>query len=221
MIFPPSILSTAYTDCGEWGLAPLFKNAIKDGILEPNDCKYFQVFTIPNAPSSLNFNCPRVYSVPEINPLNPIEISNALICARKSVLRIAEFCKKYFKGFEHAYISNIADALGVRVSRRIKGEYVYTADDLKTGRKFKNPVLVGNYPIDIHSNKDGESVLEQIMQDYELPVEALHSADIGNLYVAGRCLSADFEAQAALRIQPACFSMGEGVAKHIKKLCNI
>jgi len=29
-------------------------------------------------------------------------------------------------------------------------------------------------------------------------------------------LSADFKAQGALRIQPSCFSMGEGVAKWIK-----
>lgn len=211
-------LSTAYTDNGKWALEPLFTDALQKGVLKAADCKYFQVFTVPNAPNTLNFNCPRVFAEPEINPLSAIDTSKALVQARESIVRLADFCKKYFPGFENAYISNIADELGIRVSRRIKGEYIYTSEDLRTGKKFKEPVLVGNYPIDIHSNSSDGSVLEHIMQDYELPIEALHSADIDNLYVAGRCLSADFEAQAALRIQPSCFSMGEGVAKHIAKL---
>lgn len=211
-------LSTAYTDSGKWALQPLFEDAIKQKVLKAEDCKYFQLFSIPGAPGSIAFNCPRVYSKPEINPLDNIQISKALIKARESIVRLANFCKIYFPGFENAYISNIADALGVRVSRRIKGKYVYTVNDLKSGKKFKNPVVVGNYPIDVHSNKKGESILEHTMQDYYLPIEALMAEDYNNLFVAGRCLSADFYAQAALRIQPSCFSMGEGVAKHIAGL---
>lgn len=211
-------LSTAYTSSGDWALAPLFSDAVSKNILKKTDLGYFQVFTIPGMSSSLSFNCPRVFSSPEINPLDNVNISKALVEAREGIIRLANFCKIYFPGFKNAYISNIADNIGVRVSRRIKGKYIYTVDDLKSGKKFKNPVVVGNYPIDIHSNKEGESRLEQTLQDYYLPIEALISADYENLYVAGRCLSADFQAQAALRIQPSCFSMGEGVAKHIADL---
>ena len=67
----------------------------------------------------------------------------------------------------------------------------------------------------MHSDKKDGSTLD-IVQDYELPIESLMSADIDNLYVAGRCLSADYMAQGALRVQASCFSMGEAVAKHIK-----
>ena len=211
-------LSTAYTDSGKWALEPLFKDALAKNTLKRADCKYFQLFTMPGAPETIAFNCPRLYSEPEINPFNEIELSKALAEGRESIIRLAKFCKNYFPGFEDAYISNIADAAGIRVSRRIKGKYVYTADDLRSGKKFKNSVLIGNYPIDVHSNKAGESVLEQVNQDYELPIEALMAADYDNLFVAGRCLSADFEAQAALRIQPSCFSMGEGIAKFIKNI---
>ncbi|MCQ2789697.1 MAG: FAD-dependent oxidoreductase, partial [bacterium] len=211
-------LSTACTDSGNWALRPLFEDAISNNLLKEEDCKYFQVFTIPNKFDSLAFNCPRLYFEPEINALDPVKTSEALIKGRESILRIANFCKLYLPGFEKAYISTIANSLGVRVSRRIKGKYIYTENDLKTGKKFKNPVLVGNYPIDVHSNKKENSVLEFTNQDYEVPIEALMSADIDNLFVAGRCLSADFKAQAALRIQPACFSMGEGIAKHISTL---
>lgn len=211
-------LSTAYTwDKGrKWAMAPLFDDAVKEKILKDEDRNYFQLFTIPGMSTSVAFNCPRIAA--EINPLDNTQSSKSLQEARESMLRLANFCKIYFPGFEKSYISNIADALGVRVSRRIKGKYIYTVNDLKSGKKFDNPVLVGNYPIDIHSAKKGESKLEHLTQDYYLPVESLMSANYKNLFVAGRCLSADFESQAALRIQPSCFSMGEGVAKHIANL---
>lgn len=214
-------LSTAYTwDKGavKWSLEPLFKDAVNEKVLKNEDRKYFQLFTIPNMPNSVAFNCPRVCLVTDVNPLDNMQVSKALVEARESIVRLADFCRIYFPGFDNAYISNIADALGVRVSRRIKGKYVYTVNDLKSGKKFKNPVVIGNYPIDIHSDKQGESVLEHTTQDYQLPIESLMSADYDNLFVAGRCLSADFKAQGALRIQPSCFSMGEGISKHMANL---
>ena len=55
-------------------------------------------------------------------------------------------------------------------------------------------------------------------KEYQLPIEALRVKDIENLFVIGKCISAEFEAQAALRIIPSCFSMGEGLAKYIKHL---
>ena len=107
--------------------------------------------------------------------------------------------------------------LGIRVSRRIKGKYVYTLEDLKSGKKFDNPVVISDYPIDVHSSKKNSSTL-QTYREYQLPIESLMSADIDNLFVAGRCLSADFMAQGALRVQSSCFSMGEGAVKYIKTL---
>jgi hypothetical protein len=118
-------------------------------------------------------------------------------------------------GFENSYISNIADALGVRVSNRIKGKYVYTIDDLKSGRKFEHPVLISDYPVDVHSSSKNSSTLE-MTAEYQLPIESLMSDDYDNLFVVGRGLSADYLAQGALRVQASCFSMGEGVAKYIK-----
>lgn len=214
-------LSTACTwdsDSTKWALKPLFDDAVDNNILKDEDRSYFQVFSVPKMIDTLAFNCPRVHFDPEIDPLDNDSVSKALIKGRESIVRIAEFCKIYLPGFKNSYISNIADSLGVRVSRRIKGKYIYTVDDLKSGKKFANPVVIGNYPIDIHSSKKGKSQLEHTMQDYQLPIESLMSADFDNLFVAGRCLSADFSAQAALRIQPSCFSMGEGIAKHIASL---
>lgn len=212
-------LSTAYTwDMDRaWALRPLFKDAEDKGILKPHDSNYFQVFTVAGMPDTIAFNCPRI--IDYNNTLAVKDTSKALILARKTILRLSEFCKTYFPGFENAYISNIADMLGVRTSRRIRGKYIYTMEDIVTGKKFENPVVVANYPIDVHSRKKNSSTLKMV-QDYEIPIECMMSNDIDNLFVAGRCISADFMAQGALRVQTSCFSMGEGVARYIAKLIS-
>lgn len=204
-------LSTAYTwdTDRKWALAPLFEYAVTKGILKDSDRNYFQLFTVAGMTDSIAFNCPRI--------VENKDYSATLRLARESILRLSNFCKNYLPGFENAYISNIADMLGIRVSRRIKGKYVYTIEDLKSGKKFENPVVISNYPVDVHSKDKNKSTLHKV-QDYQLPIESLMSADIKNLFVAGRCLSADFMAQGALRVQASCFSMGEGIAKYIASL---
>lgn len=210
-------LSTAYTwdNNKDWALRPVFKAGIEEGLITEEDSNYFQIFTIPQMHSSLAFNCPRLISDTDINPEDTIQTSKLLMSARASIQRLSVFLRKYFKGFEHAYISSIANELGIRVSNRIKGKYVYTIDDLKSGKKFKNPCLVSNYPVDIHSKEKNKSTLEHQMQEYSLPIESLQSCNYENLFAIGRCISADFEAQGALRIIPSCFSMGEGLAKYL------
>lgn len=210
-------LSTAYTwdKDKKWALEPLFADAVEQGILKRYDTNYFQIFTVPGMPDTVAFNCPRI--IDYNNSLEVKNISKALLIARQNIYRYLLFCRKYFPGFKNAYISNIADMLGVRVSRRIRGKYIYTIDDLKSGKKFNNPVVISDYPVDVHSNKQNRSTLQNY-NEYQLPLECLMSADIDNLFVAGRCLSADYMAQGALRVQSSCFSMGEGVAKYIRTL---
>lgn len=203
-------VSTAYTwdSNKKWALKPLFMKALENQVLTEEDTNYFQIFSIAGTPDSIGFNCPRL--------INITEITDAYIKGRQSILRLSNFCRKYLPGFENSYISSISNSLGIRVSNRVKGKYVYTAKDLKSGKKFQNPVVISNYPIDIHSNKKDKSKFEKINIEYQLPIESLIVKD--SLFVVGRCISTDFESQAALRIIPSCFSMGEGLAKYIANI---
>ncbi len=198
-------MSTAYTwdEGANWALRPVFKKAIADGVITEADSNYFQLFSVAGTADSIAFNCPRLVNSTE----------NPYIEGRESIFRLSKFCKSYLPGFKNAHISSIANSLGVRVSNRVKGKYVYTAEDLRSGRRFDSPVVVSNYPIDVHSSKKDGSTLEKVYQEYQLPIESLMVKD--NLFVIGRCISADFEAQAALRIIPSCFSMGEGLARYL------
>ena len=203
--------STAYTwDSNvDWALKPLFKQAIEEGTLKESDSNYFQVFSVAGTPDSVAFNAPRILNKED-------NLTEVYIKARAAIIRITQFCKKYLPGFENGYISSIADSLGIRVSNRVEGRYIYKKEDLVNGKKFENPVVISNYPIDVHSDKKDCSKLQKVYQEYQLPIESLIVKD--NLFAIGRCISAEFEAQAALRIIPSCFSMGEGLAKYLANI---
>ena len=205
------MFSTAYTwdNNKKWALAPLFRDAIAANIITEDDANYFQIFTVAGTSDSVAFNCPRLID-------DKLSLTEAYIKGRASILRLSQFCKKYLPGFKNSYISSIANSLGVRVSRRVKGKYVYTKDDLLQGKIFDTPVVISNYPIDIHSGEQNSSVLTKVEREYQLPVESLIVKN--NLFVIGRCISADFESQAALRVIPSCFSMGEGLAKYLAEV---
>ncbi len=214
-------LSTACTwDNDIWILKPYFVQAVKDGVLKEEDCAYFQIFTIPNQPASIAFNAPRIFAEKSLNPLNPEDTSYAFIQGRKQIRRLMAFCKKYLPGFENAYVTQIAPMLGIRDSRRIEGEYELSEYDILACKKFKNTAAKSNYPIDVHSLKKNENILNKISEDdyFEIPLEAMKAKGVSNLFIAGKIISATFLAQAALRIIPNCLSMGESLGKYIAKL---
>ena len=201
--------STAYTwdNNVNWALKPLFAEAIANGDLKEMDTNYFQIFSVAGTADAVAFNCPRIINSPQ----------NPYIEARSAIYRLSNFCKKYLPGFNNSHISNIANSLGIRVSNLVEGKYIYTYNDLINGKAFDNPVLISNYPVDIHSEKKDTSTLKPVYKEYQLPLESLCVKDFDNLFVVGRCISAEFKAQAALRIIPSCFSMGEGLAKYLAK----
>lgn len=206
------LITAAHTwDNIGWKLRPFFGLAIREGIIESSDAAYFQIFSVPGQKNAVAFNCPRIFSIKELDPYNPEDISYAYRQGRKQIRRLAKFCNLYLQGFEEAYISQIAPVLGIRDSGRIKGRYTLTEENVLTGKKFDNAAAKSNYPIDIHSREEGQNELIPLLPNeyYEIPLECLMPENIDNLLVAGRCISATFRAQASVRIQPNCWSMGE------------
>lgn len=218
------LLTTAHTseDVG-WKLRPYFRVAVRDGVLQPEDAEYFQLFTIPGQKNAIAFNCPRIYSDKPLDPLDPWDISYAYVQGRKQIKRLEKFCKAYLSGFEDAYISQIAPNLGIRESRRIEGIYKLTEEDILQGKKFKNPAAKSNYPIDIHGNNKDENELTKLSEGdyYDIPIECLIPRGISNLMVAGKALSATFKAQGSARIQPNCIAMGESAGNYLAEKIKI
>lgn len=185
-----------------------FIDGVASGELTQDDILYIQAFTIAGKPGTMSMNCPEMPPL-EFSATDAISYSKSISFGRKMMRRLARFFINNLPGFENAYISREASMIGVRESWRIHGKYYMTADDYHSARKFPDGVCRTAYPIDIH---DVELNLQKKLMKgdyYEIPYRALVTNEFENLIVAGRCISADFSAQASIRIQPTCMSMGE------------
>jgi len=190
-------------------LGPLICAAIEEGVLAEDDLGYLQFFSMLGRAGELAFNCPRIAG---LSATDPWDLSKAQTIGRQKIRRIARFFKTCVRGFENSYIGTIAPMMGIRESRRITGDYTLTEEDYLTEARFPDAVARNSYPIDIHSTKaKGGLVMKHLPPGHyhEIPYRCLLPVGIENLLVAGRCLSATFAAQAAVRIQQNCRALGE------------
>lgn len=195
---------------GNWTLSYLFDKAIEAGDLAPEDKWYWQAFCIPGRPTSVAFNNPEFFE--DVDGTDAEHLTRAQLDGKQRIYRQLRFYKKYFKGFENAYIGEIAEMVGVRESRNIVTEYVLTAEDLLAKHKFEDAFCQSNYPIDIHGKSLTCKSVEAVDDGkpwYEIPYGSLVVKGIDNLMVAGRCLGCEFLAQSSLRVQQSCRSSGE------------
>lgn len=215
--WPPGYFEAAMV----WGrghvLEPIFRRAVQAGDLEEADGEYFQCFSVPGRADALAFNCPRIAD--HVDGTNPWHLTEAQIKGRQAIRRLLGFIRTYLPGCERAYVQQVAPMVGVRESRRVLGDYVLTLEDIATGRKFPDAVARNRYPVDIHLVRPGPSPrgrpeLAEARRppegDYhEIPYRCLLPRGVEGLLVAGRCVSATFVAQSAIRIQPNCHSLGQ------------
>ncbi|SMB91466.1 FAD-dependent oxidoreductase [Deinococcus hopiensis] len=204
-----------------WGkkssLEPLFREAVAAGVLEERDGDYFQGFSVPGRPGEISFNCPRIRA--DLNDgADPWHLSAAQTDGRAAIDRLTDFCRTFLPGCERAYIGTVAPMVGVRETRRVKGDYTLTLDDILDCRRFSDSICRNHYPVDIHSVKGGARLLHEregtapyFAPDayHEIPYRALIPATLRNVLVPGRAASSTFEAQSAIRVQQNCHTMGE------------
>ena len=135
---------------------------------------------------------------------------------REQMIKIIEFLRKNIPGLENIELITSASDIGIRESRRIVGKTIFCLDDIKNARKFDDRIAVCANSIDIHE-KHGVNYITHSDQNYYIPLSCLISENIDNLFAAGKCLSADRYAFAAVRVIPPCIAMGQaaGIAAAI------
>ena len=136
-------------------------------------------------------------------------LTNAELVARQQIDQVIALLRKYMPGFENAILAASAHQIGIRETRRILGDYVLTGEDVLQSHRFADEVMLAGYMVDIHHPHDSSSTLLMPSGAYGIPYRCLLPRGIENLLVAGRCISATHEAQAAIRVMPPCMAMGE------------
>jgi hypothetical protein len=206
-----------------FGFFKLIEAAKARGELWP-DCYYFRVECVLPRRGMLTVNATRVYGV---DGTRAEDLSRAEIETRHQMLQLAAFARKSIPGFEQSWIVDSASTIGVRETRRIRGEYLMTEEDILAGRHYpdvvavdanqQNPRQQGGHPPDGKEGGPQDIEARQLVARmflYEIPYRSLVPRTIDGLLVAGRCLSVDHHADVYTRNQGSCMATGEaaGVA---------
>lgn len=159
-------------------------------------------------PDVVHFNTTRVVG---LSGADARDLTAGEVEARRQAHELAGWLRESVPGFERAYLQQCAAQIGVRETRRIRGDYVLTGDDVVQARKFPDGIARSNYPIDIHNPAGAGTVIRELPAGdwYEIPYRCLLPVGVENLLVAGRSVSATHEGQSSLRVMPQCFAMGE------------
>ena len=129
---------------------------------------------------------------------------------------------------ENALLTWVAYIGGPRESRRLMGDLVLTQDDIVEKRAFPDGCVPSTWSIDLHYPKKqyaekypdnpfiSIAVHDQRIDrnfGYPVPYRCFYSRNIGNLFMAGRCISVTHEALGTTRVMKTCGMMGEVVGK--------
>lgn len=151
-----------------------------------------------------------------VDGTNPESLTYGEIEGRRQVEEIQRYLQNFVPGFENSHFTKMAPFLGIRETRRIVGEYVMTADDILSCRRFDDAVAVASYPLDIHHPDGGGCTLTWCGDSYDIPYRSLVPVGVKNLLVAGRSISTTHEAMSAIRVMAPCMAMGEAAGRAAK-----
>ena len=118
----------------------------------------------------------------------------------------------------------VAYIAGKRESRRLLGDVILTAEDLRDDKKFIDGCFPCTWGIDTHfpaekykKGHEGDEFIADFTHGegytykgpYWVPYRCLYSRNIDNLFMAGRDISVTHEALGAVRVMKTTGSMGE------------
>ncbi|MGH2534422.1 MAG: FAD-dependent oxidoreductase [Thermomicrobiales bacterium] len=148
--------------------------------------------------------------VPDLDATDPVDLTRAEIEGRRQVEQYVRFLREYVPGYERADLIATSVQIGVRESRRIRGEYWLTEADVVAARRHDDDVVLCGAPIEDHHT--GSDTRWQYLPDgevYGIPYRSLLPLQVEGLLVAGKCLSASHDAHASARNMAQCMAMGQ------------
>lgn len=167
-------------------------------------------------PGSMHLNITRVVKDGRApDPLDTQEITEAEVEGRRQLGAYLQAFRRFVPGYEDCYIEDIGAQIGVRESRRIRGDYWLTEHDVLNEGRFPDAVACSAWPVEEHGA--GRATLWRFLAPgtyYQLPYRMMLPVGREGLLVAGRCASASHEAHASMRVAAVCMALGEaaGVA---------
>jgi hypothetical protein len=149
----------------------------------------------------------RVFAV---NPLDPESAACGEMEQRRQIRDIANFLKKEIPAFRESRLINTGVSVGVIGTRRIRGEYFITSEDIQYAVKFPDAIAAGTYRLEIWE-PDGTNVRFNHLAGtyYTIPYRSMLPKGLKNVLVAGSSISGQYTAMATWAIMPVCYKTGQ------------
>lgn len=148
------------------------------------------------------------------NASDPEILSRAEIAGRRQALEYVRFLQDLVPGYEKAALIALSSQVGVRETRRVYGDYRLNRSDVLGARQFDDQIGLCGAPIEDHHGGAGTGTTWEYLPDGEvvgIPLGTLIAKDGQNVLMAGRCFSAEHDAQASVRSMAQCMAMGQAV----------
>ena len=139
---------------------------------------------------------------------------------REDMFALVELLRQEYPEFKNCEIVFSGVNAGVRETRHIKGVRTMTLQDVIEGREVDCPVAHCAHPMDIHAAKGAGQQLTALPGDCYVPYEATVASGFANLIAAGRCISAEREPYASIRVQATAMSTGEAAGIAAALYCD-
>ena len=146
---------------------------------------------------------------------NGEQLARGETVGRLVVWKLVEILRDNVPGFEDVKLVQTATHLGVRETRRIRGDYYLTGEDVLEARQFPDSIAQCGYFMDVHDTASSDFAKAdgggQIADEasFGIPYRALLPQAVDGLILAGRCVSGSREAQSAFRVMGTCMAMGQ------------
>ena len=194
----------------DYKLTRVWKQAQEDGFMRPFQSQIMGWWWTPTRPDQVGCNFTHINFV---NALKAEDLTRATIEGRRQAFECVRVYRKYVPGMENCYLVSTPNTVGIRESRRIRGDYRLTREDVLVQRDFPDSIGYGSFFIDIHNLRgpgmDPKTLRPEKGFKYQIPYRILLPRGVENLLVAGRCVSCDHEALGSLRVMPQCGVMGQ------------
>ena len=180
-------------------------------------------------PRTYTFNAGHVY---DVDATDPESLSKGLMEGRRLARELHDAFKEYAPAaMAGSFLAQTSPMLGVRESRRIIGDYCFTAQDYLDRRSFPDEVYRGKYQIDLHTRddikRDGKPDSVEtfgrygVGESYGVPYRCLCPRDLDNVLVAGRTICSDRPSNGTLRVMSSCLCAGEAAGMAAKHACDL
>jgi 2-polyprenyl-6-methoxyphenol hydroxylase-like FAD-dependent oxidoreductase len=148
--------------------------------------------------------------------VNPDEFSDDQV--KQFANAVVEHLRREVPPFRDAKIVEQSPRAQRRDGRRLRGKFIVTEDDVLSGRKIGPAAVHAWWPIERWDISQGPTYTYPPPDEhYDIPLDALRSAAVENLFACGICVSATAGAADSIRAGGICLATGDAAGRLASK----